>query len=216
VKNLKAKFTLAAILVVLMSSLAVNTYFCTKENSLASDNIWLQKKVADLQSQLVNAQEQVNGLQSEKKSLQNQLASIENQKSNLENQIGNLHNQVNNLQNDNSNLQRANENLKSQLYYPREPQLITRLGVSDVLYNPRYTGNSRIPRLFIQGEVWNAGDKTAYSCRLYVTLYQDDVVANYSTIELGTIEPWSFVSVSTNIHYEGAQLTSWTIIPQFG
>lgn len=169
-----------------------------------------------MQGQLATVQQQANNLQNEKENADNQMALLERQETNLKNQISNLQNQVCWLQNENANVQRENANLKRQLYYPREPQLVTRLGVSDVLYNPRYTGKSLIPRLYIQGEVWNAGDKTAYNARLLVTLYRDNVVVNATIIELGTIEPWSFASVSRNILYEGAQLTNWTIIPEYG
>ncbi len=210
------KFALALISVILVASLAANAYFYIQQNSFSTDNALLHNQVTALQGQLATAQQQANNLQNEKENVNNQMALLESQETHLKNQIANLQNQVSWLQNENDNFQRENANLKSQLYYPREPQLVTRLGVSDVLYNPRYTGNSLIPRLYIQGEVWNAGDKTAYNCRLHVTIYQNNVAINDTTIELGTIEPWSFVSVSRNIYYEGTRLTNWTITPEFG
>jgi len=145
---------------------------------------------------------------------QNQITALENQE-NLKNQIIDLQHQLYNLQTENENLQRKNANLEHQLYYEREPFLVTRLGVSDVLYNPQYRGKSLIPRLYIQGEVWNIGDKIAFNCSLHVVLYQGNVVANETYIELGDIQPWSLVKVDRNIYYEGERLTNWTITPQF-
>lgn len=133
----------------------------------------------------------------------------------LESQLVTVQDQLRSLQDENENLQRENENLKHQLYYEREPFLVTRLGVSDVLYNPQYRGRSLVPRLYIQGEVWNVGDKEAYNCSLHVILYQGSVVANETLIELGNIKPWCYVKVDRNIYYEGERLTNWTITPQW-
>ncbi|MGF3522433.1 MAG: hypothetical protein ACQXXJ_04980 [Candidatus Bathyarchaeia archaeon] len=133
----------------------------------------------------------------------------------LESQLSTVQGQLRSLQDENANLQRENANLKHQLYYEREPFLVTMLGVSDVLYNPQYRGRSLTPRLYIQGEVWNAGDKVAYNCSLHVVLYQGSAVANETTIELGNIKPWTYVKVDRNIYYEGERLTNWTITPQW-
>lgn len=148
-------------------------------------------------------------------SVANDELQLRSQLSALESQLVTVQGQLLSMQDENENLQRENANLKHQLYYEREPFLVTMLGVSDVLYNPQYRGRSLTPRLYIQGEVWNVGDKVAYNCSLHVVLYQGSAVANETRIELGNMKPWTYVKVDRNIYYEGARLTNWTITPQW-
>ncbi|MCX8150561.1 MAG: hypothetical protein N3D85_03555 [Candidatus Bathyarchaeota archaeon] len=213
--EVKAKSTLAVTAVILFGSLGVNVYLYVQKNGFADDELWLRSQLSTLESQLATVQNQLMSLQDEKGNLENLVEPLESQEVNLKNQITNLQNQLGNLQAENENLQKENANLKHQLYYEREPFLVTRLGVSDVLYNPQYQGKSLIPRLYIKGEVWNIGGKPAYNCSLHVVLYQGSVVANETLIELGNIEPWSYVNVDKNIYYEGERLTNWTITPQW-
>lgn len=119
------------------------------------------------------------------------------------------------LQRENSNLQSENAILQSQLNQTKAPKLVTRLGATDVRTN--VTGHP-IPdfRLYIEGEVWNVGTAVAQKCRLWVTLYQGDVVAKYDYIDLGTIACGSWKDVATNVQYQGVELTNWTITPEFG
>jgi cell division protein FtsL len=127
----------------------------------------------------------------------------------LQKQAADLRNQINNLQNEKADLQSQLSQLSQR---PIVPKLATRLGATDMRYN--YTGQTT--RLYISGEIWNVGTAPAYNCRLHVTLYQGDIVANDTHIELGTIAAGSWKDVAANIYYEGVALTNWTIISEFG
>ncbi|MCJ7613215.1 hypothetical protein MUO71_00410 [Candidatus Bathyarchaeota archaeon] len=131
-------------------------------------------------------------------------------------QVGNLQNTTTVLLRENSLLQNTKDNLEGQLYQlllanqGKTATLVTRLGASDMRYN--YSGQDL--RLFISGEVWNVGPVAAQNCRLQVMLFQGDVVANDTYIDLGTIEAGSYVEVSRNVYYSGNALTNWRIIPE--
>jgi regulator of replication initiation timing len=209
---LKTKLALIAISVILLVSLAANGYFFTLRNGM-DQNLSLKKEVTDLQTQLANLKEQTNLLQNEK-------ASLETQAADLQSQEANLSNQTDNLQAENAYLQTENADLENQLSHipvPKTaPKILTRLGPSDVRSSP-FEGHpwSGVIRFYISGEVWNVGTADAHDCRLHVTLYQVDAVANDSYIDLGTVEAGSYVEVSSNIYYSGEPLTSWTIIPEY-
>ena len=130
--------------------------------------------------------------------------------SGLQKQAADLRNQINNLQSEKANLQ-------NQLSQAGAPKIVTRLGVKDVRSTPAegHPWSGRI-RLYVAGEVWNVGTNAAQNCRLHVTLYQGDVVANDTYIELGTIADGSWKDVATDIYYEGVALTNWTIMSEFG
>jgi regulator of replication initiation timing len=209
---LKTKLALIAISVILLVSLAANGYFFTLRNGM-DQNLSLKKEVTDLQTQLANLKEQTNLLQNEK-------ASLETQAADLQSQEANLSNQTDNLQAENAYLQTENADLENQLSHipvPKTaPKILTRLGTSDVRSSP-FEGHpwSGVIRFYISDEVWNVGTADAHDCRLHVTLYQVDAVANDSYIDLGTVEAGSYVEVSSNIYYSGEPLTSWTIIPEY-
>ncbi len=193
-------------------SLAANGYFLTFQNGTEQNRI-LKNQATDLQAQLANLKEQANLLQSEK-------ASLETQAADLQSQEANLSNQTDNLQAENAYLQTENADLESQLSRIPVPQtapkILTRLGTSDVRSSP-FEGHpwSGVIRFYISGEVWNVGTADAHECRLHVTLYQVDAVANDSYIDLGTVEAGSYVEVDSNIYYSGNALTSWTIVPEY-
>ena len=157
-----------------------------------------------------NCTEQINGLQ-------NGNANLTAQLTNLTSQVENLGNQTSNLQAENSNLQSKKMQLQSQLnqttqeVLPNGPRLVTRLGASDMQYD--YPGSDI--RLYISGEVFNAGTDVAYNCRLHVTLYRGTTVVKDAYIELGTINPGTFKNVASNIYYTGVALSNWTIIPEY-
>lgn len=209
---MKTKTAVLAISAVLLVSLAANGYFLTFQNGTEQNRI-LKNQATDLQAQLANLKEQANLLQSEK-------ASLETQAADLQSQEANLSNQTDNLQAENAYLQTENADLESQLSRIPVPQtapkILTRLGTSDVRSSP-FEGHpwSGVIRFYISGEVWNVGTADAHECRLHVTLYQVDAVANDSYIDLGTVEAGSYVEVDSNIYYSGNALTSWTIVPEY-
>ncbi len=114
-----------------------------------------------------------------------------------------------------SDLQSEKADLQSQLnelsHVKEAPKLVTVLGARDMRFN--YRGQEI--RLYISGEVWNAGGTAAQNCRLHVTLYQGENMAKSTLIELGTINPESCVKVDSNIYYSGSALTNWTITPEY-
>ena len=110
-------------------------------------------------------------------------------------------------------------NLQKALEEAREPKLSnwngwlqTSLGVRDISNTTDYTPR----RLYIQGEVWNGGNGTAYDCKLQVKLYQNERLKYEVYIELGNIASDAIVQVDENIVYSGDQhLSSWDIQPVF-
>jgi hypothetical protein len=126
-----------------------------------------------------------------------------------------LKQQVDDLRSQAANLQSEKANLQNQLNQTKAPKIITRLGVTDVRSSPAagHPWSGRI-RLYVAGEVWNVGTVAALNCSLHITLYQADVVANETCIELGTIAEGSWKVVAVDIYYEGSALTNWTIIPE--
>ncbi len=87
------------------------------------------------------------------------------------------------------------------------PKIVTKLGVSDVRVDPY--------RLYVDGFVSNAGYETAYHCSLNVKLFRNSVIVKETSIDLFSLENGEFVKVSEDIHYNGDQLTHWTITPLF-
>src|SRR5665647_507809 len=140
-----------AISVILIGSLAANTYFYSQQQSHLAVTNDLKKQAADLQSQLANLGNQTDNLQNRKSSLETQLAS-------LENRLENLHTQINSLENGNSNLQNENANIQSQISQGGTPKIVTRIGATDVRQSPAagHPWSGRI-RLYVSGEVWNVG-----------------------------------------------------------
>ena len=209
---MKTKLALIIVSVILMVSLGANAYFyALQQHGLAADND-LKKQAADLQSQLVILNNQTDSLQSEKTALETQIT-------NLENQTANLQNQTDSLPSENSKLQNENAAIQNQIDQIRQtglPKIVTRLGATDVRSTPE-AGHpwSGVIRFYISGEVWNMGTGTAKDCKLHVTLYQGDSVANDTYVELGTINAGSYTDVAANIYYTGEALTNWTITPEY-
>ena len=109
-------------------------------------------------------------------------------------------------------LERETAELKNRLNQLNQqgPKLATRLGASDLRFN--YTGQET--RFYVSGEVWNVGTSTARNSKLHVTLYQNNTVAKETYIELGNIEPGTYVDVASNVYYTGNALTNWTLTPE--
>ena len=113
-----------------------------------------------------------------------------------EGQIADLQNQISALQNKIDRLTAS--------------RLITRLGSTDQRPYPTTT------YVHIIGSVWNVGTTPAYNCTLHVILYRGHTyVVEDTYIRLGTIKGEAFADVDTKIHYEGSELTSWSITPEW-
>ncbi len=132
----------------------------------------------------------------------------------VQRQIDDLRNQILGLQGEKASLQ---DQLQRQQSEANPPELVTRLGAKDIRASPyaNHPWSGEI-RFFVSGEVWNAGQISAYNCTLHIVLYQGTTVANDTHVMLGTIEPGSFVDVSTNVYYAGEVLTTWNIDPEIG
>ena len=156
--------------------------------SVQPSDTGLQKQLVELYDQVVNLQSQVVGLQSENISLHRENAQ---------------------LQTKNSNLQAENTNLQDKINLLETPRIVTRLGVRDCNWD------SSSMRLYIAGEDWNAGAGPANNCSLHVVLYQGKSVAVDTRIDLGTLDSGSETDIAENIHYRGAALSNWSIVPEF-
>lgn len=116
--------------------------------------------------------------------------------SGLENQIADLQNQVSNLQNQVSNLKKAKLTKVQLLGTDKRPWFQT-------------------PYLQITGCVVNVGTDTAYNCKLHVILYQGEVTAEDTYINLGTISGEGWKGVDSKVYYEGEALTAYSITPEW-
>lgn len=96
------------------------------------------------------------------------------------------------------------EGLEEEIQNLQHPGVVTRLGATDVRTDEN-------PRLWITGEVLNRGIKDVANVRLYVVLYQGNIVANETYIEVGFIRAGTQVDTRTNVFYEGTALTGWDI-----
>ena len=125
----------------------------------------------------------------------------------LETQLANLRQQ---------NLDHQNQ-LNAKLNQTQPPKLVTRLGSNDVRSSPYQNHpSSGQTRLYIEGEVWNVGQTPAKNSNLHVILYRQQTIVNDTHIQLGTIEPGSYVDIAVNINYAGDALTNRIITPEYG
>ena len=169
--------------------------YLSVQSNLQNVNSVLQGRVLDLESQTAGLQSQMSSLQGQKVNLQRENADL--QKANVD------------LQGNNSALRNENAKIQDQIIQLEQPRLVTRLGVRDCNWD--YSSM----RLYIQGEVWNAGAVTAEHCSLHVTLYRGSSVAEDKYVQLGLIASGSYIDISENVHYSGSALTNWTIIPEY-
>ena len=123
--------------------------------------------------------------------------------SGLENQVSSLQDEIESLENQVSSLQDEIESLKF---------------ASLVKVNLLGTDNRpwfQTPYLHVEGCIVNAGTYTAYNCKLHVILYQGEVVAEDTYINLGTISGENWKVVDSEVYYEGEELTHYSITPEW-
>ncbi|MFB3889133.1 MAG: hypothetical protein ACE14S_06550 [Candidatus Bathyarchaeia archaeon] len=206
------KVTLALMLAILVGSLAANGYLYAQQQQVSTARENLERRRADLQGQAAILNTRTSSLQGEKANLEAQVASLERQTADLQNQTANLESENSKLQSENAAIQAQID----QISQHGAPKIVTRLGATDVRSTPA-AGHpwSGVIRFYVSGEVWNVGTGVARDCRLHVTIYQGEVVANDTYIGLGTIDAGSYADVAANIYYTGDALTNWTIIPEY-
>lgn len=116
--------------------------------------------------------------------------------SGLENQIADLQNQVSNLQDEIDALKSAN---------------LVKVNLVGTDNRPLF----QTPYCRIKGCVVNVGTDTAYNCKLHIILYQGEVVAEDTYINLGTISGEGWRLVDSKVYYEGEALTHSSITPEW-
>ena len=198
------KLGLITVSVFLLVSLAANAYLYFIANSnLQKEVVELQSKVTDLESQIVNLQGQMNSLQANY---------------NIKDEIiTNLNKQILGYLTENEYLKTENSDLLSQIKAfnqtptnVRQAYLVTRLGVKYIEIQPNI--NSGVQNsLYVQGEVWNTGNGTAYNSQLEVISFIMNGTSFTDYIYLGTIPSGSYVDVDTHIYH--ADITRWQLIP---
>ncbi len=209
---MKTKLALIFTSVLLASSLSGNAYFYAIQQHTSAEYETLEGQAADLKNQLAVLVNQKEGLQNRNTRLETQIAA-------LENQIAGLKNQTDNMEKENVHIYDENRLIQNQIDQTKQtgfPKIVTRLGATDIRSSPA-PGHpwSGIVRFYISGEVWNMGTGPACNCKLHVTLYQGEHVANDTFEEIGTIAAGSYVQMTKNIYYTGEALTEWTIIPEY-
>ena len=121
----------------------------------------------------------------------------------LDSQINSLDTQVTNLQNQINTLQSTIDALKA-------PKLI-HVNIIGTNNRPLF----QTPYLEITGEVVNVGTNTAYNSKIHVVLYQGEVVAEDTYINLGTIVGEGYETVDSKIYYTGETLTGWSMTTEW-
>lgn len=147
-------------------------------------------------------------------SLQKQTRDTQNQNSLLEEQVGTLSYQLDQKTIQINTLQTALEVAETPELSNWNNWLRTKLGVRDINSSP-YPYPAVVKRLFIQGEVWNTGNDTAYGSKLNVKIYQNGILKYDVYIELGDVASGSHVYVEENIVYSGYLISDWDIFPVF-
>ena len=142
-----------------------------------------------LENQIANLQSQLDSLNTTYQSYVSTHSHSNSEYSSLENQIANLESQI--------------ESLKS-------AKLIN-VNLFGTDNRPLF----QTPYLHVTGEVVNVGTYTAYNCKLHVILYQGEVVAEDTYINLGTINGEGWKTVDSNIYYEGSALTAYSIYAEW-
>ena len=205
--TLKSKLMMGCIIILVFSLIG---------NIILYNQLFISDPITYRREQITNLQNQITDFQKQSRNLQNEIDQLKTQIKPLEKQIDDLNYEIINLQKENDFLVNEKTNLEGQLNQlvladqGKTATLVTRLGARDMRYN--YSGQDL--RLYISGEVWNVGQVEAKNCRLYVTLYQGENVANDTYISLGNLKPGSYVDVAQNIYYSGNALTDWKIVPE--
>ena len=194
-KGTGLRIALIVVSILFVVSLIANVYLYNRQYGITPDS-GLENQIADLQSQLdslsttyqnyVSTHSHSN---SEYNTLENQIATLEAQVSDLQNEIANLESQI--------------ENLKS--------AKLIKVNLVGTDNRPLF----QTPYLRVTGEVVNVGTYTAYNCKLHVILYQGEVVAEDTYINLGTISGEGWTSVDSKVYYEGESLTAYSITPDW-
>ena len=202
-RGTRMKVALIVVSALLVISLFVNLYFYTRQYGITPDG-GLENQIADLQAQVSDLEETIFGFE-------NEVANLESEKSGLLNEVANLESEKSGLLNEVTNLEKARYLLLSEIENLKSEKLI--------MVNLDGTDNRPLlgtPYLHVTGEVVNVGTYTAYNCKLHVVLYQGEVVAEDTYINLGTINGEGWKTVDSQIYYEGEELTAYSVTPEWG
>lgn len=153
----------------------------------------------NLKSQLQQAQSQLSGSSGDSSTI-----------SQLQSQIDSLNSQISQKNADISSLNSQISSLNDQISSLKSASL---LGV-----NLKYEDNRPLLQdayLRVYGNVVNTGSNTAYNAKIHVILYQGSVVAEDTTINLGTISGKSSTNVDSKIYYTGSAITTYSATFQF-
>ena len=184
-KGTQTKVALIIVSILFVISLIANLYLYARQYGGITPDGGLEQQIADLQSQLdsLNATHQNYVSTHSHTNLEYDI---------LENQIADLQDQTNSLQTQIKDLESAKLILVN-------------------LYGTDTRPLFQTPYLHVQGEVVNVGTDYAFNCRLHVILYQGEVVAEDTHVNLGTIIGEDYTTVDSKIYYEGEALTDWSI-----
>ncbi len=131
------------------------------------------------------------------------------QNAEMQSQITALNSQVVSLQQENGNLTAIIQNLNKSSSDTYEPYLVTALGAK-YTWSPNSNGD-RVYYLYIQGNVTNEGNGTAYNCDLkIVTNSLKDSFTDY--FRFSALAPGEHEDIDTHLYH--VDLVNWTITPE--
>ena len=155
---------------------------------------------------------------------------------NLINEITDLNNEIINQSSEIANLNSQISNLNGQVTKLTSPNLVTALGINEILSNSS-SGGTLAPynHLEISGTVTNVGESTAFNAGLHIVAYDangeleinmtvpldnggsfgtDAATEAYGTssLQLGNSASWQVSTISIAIYHEGT-VTNWTLTP---
>jgi len=155
---------------------------------------------------------------------------------NLINEITDLNNEIINQSSEIANLNSQISNLNGQVTKLTSPNLVTALGLNEILSNSSLSGTlAPYNHLEISGTVTNMGESTAFNAGLHIEAYDADGtleinmtvpldngasfgtnaatdVYGSSSLQLGNLDSWQVSTISIAIYHEGT-VTNWTLTP---
>lgn len=185
---------MAVVSIILAVSLAANGYlYLYADRSSNAQVAVLENKISILETQSAN--------------LQNQISELQNRSNNINGTVAALNSQIANLQRENENLNaQLQNNFSSDVY---EPYLVTALG-SKYTWSPNSDGKM-VYYLYIQGNVTNVGNGTAYNCalRIVTNSAKDSFTDHY---RFNALAPGEHMDVDFHLYH--VDLVNWTITPE--
>jgi uncharacterized protein (UPF0333 family) len=184
------------LLVVLLAAALAGTFLYYTSITKNKDT-----ELSTLNLQLTDATQQQNAQITD---LQNQIANLTNQNNQLKSQNNQLETNNTNLQNQISSLNTQISSLKAQIETLKAAKLIT-IGLSVTDNRPLL----QTPYVQISGYICNVGSYAAVNVSMHVVIYQGNVVAKDTYIEISSLSGEGSTNINSQVFYAGSAITNY-------